>query len=214
MNNLDFLKKYKLFIVDYDGTILDSMRMWETTLSRFLDNENIKYDVDIDELAKEQTNIESVEYMNKNYFPNLSFDELSNKMYEFVRKEYVKQKLKNNATILLENLKKQGRVVLFSATALELLNDSFKATGVDKYFDYIYSASEMKTTKTNGIGFNLVINHENISKDEVLVVEDVMHAIEGSKAQNIDVLAIYDGQNHWNDIVGIANYSLNLDNLK
>ncbi len=59
MSNFDFLNKYKLFIVDYDGTILDSMRMWETTLSRFLDSENIKYDVDIDDLAKKQTNIES-----------------------------------------------------------------------------------------------------------------------------------------------------------
>ena len=214
MNNFDFLNKYKLFIVDYDGTILDSMRMWETTLSRFLDSENIKYDVDIDDLAKEQTNIESVEYMQKNYFPNLTFDELSNKMYEFVKKEYVKQKLKNNATLLLSELQKRGRVVLFSATALELLEDSFKATDVGKYFDYIYSASDMKTTKTNGVGYNLVINHEGINKSKVLILEDVMHAIEGAKYQNIDVLAIYDKQKHWNDITNIANYSLNLDNLK
>ena len=77
LNNFSFLDKYKLFIVDYDGTILNSMRMWETTLSSFLKSENVSFDVDIDELAKEQTNSESVEYMNKNYFPNLSMNSVS-----------------------------------------------------------------------------------------------------------------------------------------
>ena len=213
MNNLDFLKKYKLFIVDYDGTILDSMRMWETTLSSFLKSENISFDVDIDELSKEQTNSESVEYMNKNYFPDLTFDELANKMYQFVKRQYVKQKLKNNATILLNELRKYGKVVLFSATSNELLNDSFNSTGVNDYFDYVYSASEMKTTKTNGIGFLKVIEKENINKEDVLVIEDVYHAISGAKEQHIDTLAIFDNQNHWNDIKKLSNYNLNLDEL-
>ena len=149
MNNLDFLKKYKLFIVDYDGTILDSMNMWKTTLSNFLKSENIIFDEDIDEVSKEQTNIESVKYINEKYFPNLSFDELSTKMYDFVRKEYVKQELKENANILLKEIKNIGRVVLFSATATELLNDSFKVNNIDNYFDFVYSASEMNTTKVD-----------------------------------------------------------------
>ena len=50
MNNLSFLNKYKLFIVDYDGTILDSMRMWRTLLSNFLNEEGIVYNEDIDEI--------------------------------------------------------------------------------------------------------------------------------------------------------------------
>ena len=94
MNNLDYLNKYKLFIVDYDGTILDSMRMWNTMLSEFLKSENIKFDVDIDKLAKEQTNKESVEYIHDNYFSNITKSELENKMYDFVRVRYIKQILK------------------------------------------------------------------------------------------------------------------------
>ena len=213
MNNLDFLKKYKLFIVDYDGTILDSMNMWKTTLSNFLKSENIIFDEDIDEVSKEQTNIESVKYINEKYFPNLSFDELSIKMYDFVRKEYVKQELKENANILLKEIKNIGKVVLFSATATELLNDSFKVNNIDNYFDFVYSASEMNTTKVDGIGFNKVLELENIKKEDALIIEDVFHAIKGAKLQNFDVLAIYDNQRSWNKIISVADYNLDLSKL-
>ena len=213
MNNLDFLKKYKLFIVDYDGTILNSMDMWKTTLSRFLKSENIPFSEDIDEISKEQTNIESVKYMNEKYFPNLTFDELSNKMYDFVKKEYVKQKLKDNAEYLLRELNKIGRVVLFSATATELLNDSFKTNNIVDCFDHVYSASEMNTTKVDGIGFNEVLKLENYKKEETLILEDVFHAIKGAKLQKFDCLAIYDNQRSWNEIIKVADYNLDLSKI-
>lgn len=213
MNNLDFLKKYKLFIVDYDGTILDSMNMWKYTLSNFLKSENIIFTEDIDEISKEQTNIESVKYINSKYFPYLSFDELSNKMYDFVRKEYVKQKLKVNADILLKKLKSIGRVVLFSATATELLNDSFNVNNINDYFDHVYSASQMNTTKVDGIGFNKVLELEKIKKEDALIIEDVYHAIKGAKLQNFDCLAIYDNQRSWNKIISLADYNLDLSKI-
>ena len=105
MNNLSFLNKYKLFIVDYDGTILDSMRMWRTLLSSFLNEEGIIYNEDIDEISKEQTNSESVKYMNEHYFPNMEYQDLENKMYQYVKQKYVLQKVKPNAVELLKQLK-------------------------------------------------------------------------------------------------------------
>lgn len=213
MNNLDYLKNYKLFIVDYDGTILNSMPMWNTLLSRFLKHNNVITDIDIDKISEEQTNHESVEYIRSHFFNDLTFNEMANKMYDFVRKEYIKQELKPNAIKLLTKLKENGRVVLFSATSLELLTDSFNTNNVQNYFDYIYSASNMGTTKTNGIGFLKVLEKENINIKDALVVEDIYHAIAGAKKQNIDTLAIFDNQNHWDEIKITATYNLNLEDL-
>lgn len=213
MSNLDYLNKYKLFIVDYDGTILNSMSMWNTLLSNFLKDNNIKTDIDIDKMAIEQTNSESVEFMRKMFFTDLTFDELADKMYEYVRKQYVKQELKKNANKLLEELKKNGRVVLFSATDLILLKDSFEINGINKYFDYIYSASNMGTSKTDGVGFLKVLEKENIDIKDCLVVEDVYHAIKGARKQNIDTLAIYDNQKRWDIIKELSTYNLNLEDL-
>ena len=213
MNNLDYLKKYKLFIVDYDGTIIDSMPMWNRLLSSFLRDNNISFDEDIDEIAKEQTNVESVKYVHEHYLNNLSYDELENMMFEYVKKQYVLQKLKPGAKELLEAFKRNGRVVLFSATANELLDESFKTNGINKYLDYIYSASNMGITKSGGTGFNKIIEIEGFDKKDVLVIEDVYHAIVGAKSQGIDTLAIYDNQKSWNEIIKISNYNLLLDEI-
>ena len=212
-NKLEYLNKYKLFIVDYDGTLIDSMGMWRHLLSSFLKHNNISFDVDIDEISKEQTNSESVKYIHDNYFSNITYKELDNKMYEYVKKQYVLQKEKLGAKAFLKELKKYGKVVLFSATANELLNDSFKTTGLDEYLDYVYSASNMNTTKTNGIGFLKIIELENVKKEDALVVEDIYHAIKGAKEQGFDTLAIYDNQDDWNEIINISNYNLNYKDL-
>ena len=213
MNNLNYLNKYKLFIVDYDGTVLDSMRMWNTMLSEFLKSENIKFDVDIDKLAKEQTNKESVEYIHENYFSNITKSELENKMYDFVRIRYIKQILKTNADVMLSEMKKYGKVVLFSATAKELLEDSFKTNNINRFFDEVYSAGDLNTTKSGGLGYEVVLNLEGFKKEDTLVVEDVNHAIKGARSLNFDTLAIYDGQKSWNEIKEISTYSLNLLDL-
>ena len=167
MNNLNYLNKYKLFIVDYDGTVLDSMRMWNTMLSEFLKSENIKFDVDIDKLAKEQTNKESVEYIHENYFSNITKSELENKMYDFVRIRYIKQILKTNAEVMLSEMKKYGKVVLFSATAKELLEDSFKTNNINRFFDEVYSAGDLNTTKSGGLGYEVVLNLEGFKYDRI-----------------------------------------------
>lgn len=213
MSKLDYLQKYKLFIVDYDGTLIDSMPMWNHLLSNFLKDSNIYFDVDIDEIAKEQTNAEAVKYMHENYFSDLSYQELEDKMYQYVKKQYVLQKVKSGATNLLKELRKYGKVVLFSATANELLEDSFGTNGLNNYFDCIYSASNMGITKSGGSGFNKILEIESISKDKALVVEDVFHAIEGARNQGFDTLAVYDNQKHWNDIKNISNYNINLLDL-
>jgi len=212
-NMLDYLKKYKLFIVDYDGTLIDSMGMWEHLLSNFLKDNNIAFEEDIDLISKEQTNSESVRYVHDKYFKNISYKDLENMMYEYVKKQYVLQKEKAGSKKLLSELKKYGKVVLFSATANELLSDSFKTNGLNEYFDYVYSASNMNTTKTNGIGFLKIIDIEKIKKEDTLIVEDIYHAIKGAKNQGFDTLAIYDNQYDWNEIINISNYSINYKDL-
>ena len=213
MNNFSFLDKYKLFIVDYDGTVLDSMRMWDKLISSFLIDENIITNIDVDKAVIKLTSNETLNYLHDNFFNDLSLDELEKRLFSYVEKSYVKQQLKNNVITLLNELKKRGKIVLFSATASHLLNASFKATRVDEYFDNIYSASDLKTTKLDGSGFELVRNLEKYKKEEVLVIEDAIYAINGAKMNNYDVLAIYDFQKSWPEIKNIANYSLDLSEL-
>ena len=213
LNNFSFLDKYKLFIVDYDGTILNSMRMWDKLISSFVKDEGIITDIDVDKVAIKQTSNETLSYLHQTFFNNISKDELKNKLFNYVKKSYVKQELKPNAIKLLNEFAKRGKIILFSATASHLLNASFEKNNVNKYFNNIYSASDLKTTKLDGSGFELVCNLESYKIEDALVVEDAIYAIEGAKSKSFDCLAIYDYQRSWDKIKELADYNLDLENI-
>ena len=213
MNNFNFLDKYKLFIVDYDGTVLNSMRMWDHLISSFVKEEGIITDIDVDKVVIKQTSNETLNYLHETFFNNISKEDLENRLFNYVKKSYIKQELKPNVITLLNEFKRRGKIILFSATANHLLNASFEKNNINKYFDSIYSASDLKTTKLDGSGFELVCNLENYKLEEALVVEDAIYAIEGAKSKNFDCLAIYDYQKSWKKIVKTADYNLNLEDI-
>ena len=213
LSNYDFLDKYKLFIVDYDGTVLDSMRMWDKLISSFVKEEGIVTNIDVDKVAIKQTNKETLNYLHETFFSDESIEKLEKRLFEYVKKSYVKQSLKPNVLKLLNEFSKRGKIILFSATASHLLNASFEVNKVNQYFSNIYSASDLKTTKLDGSGFELVCSLENSKLSEALVVEDAIYAIEGAKNKNIDVLAIFDYQKSWDKIKNIADYNLDLSQL-
>ncbi len=213
MNNYSFLDKYKLFIVDYDGTVLDSMRMWDKLISSFVKDEGVITDIDVDKVVIKQTSVETLNYLHETFFNNISKEDLENRLFNYVKKSYIKQELKPNAIKLLDEFAKRGKIILFSATANYLLNASFEKNNVNKYFKNVYSASDLKTTKLDGSGYELVCGLENYKTEEALVVEDAIYAIEGAKSKNFDCLAIYDFQKSWEEIKKLADYNLDLVNL-
>lgn len=213
MNNFSFLDKYKLFIVDYDGTVLDSMRMWDKLISSFVKDEGIETDIDVDKVVIKQTSVETLNYLHETFFNNISKEDLENRLFNYVKKSYIKQELKPNAIKLLDEFAKRGKIILFSATANYLLNASFEKNNVNKYFKNVYSASDLKTTKLDGSGYELVCGLENYRTEDALVVEDAIYAIEGAKSKNFDCLAIYDFQKSWEEIKKLADYNLDLVNL-
>ena len=213
MNNYSFLDKYKLFIVDYDGTVLDSMRMWDKLISSFVKDEGIVTDIDVDKVVIKQTSVETLNYLHETFFNNISKEDLENRLFNYVKKSYIKQELKPNAIKLLDEFAKRGKIILFSATANYLLNASFEKNNVNKYFKNVYSASDLKTTKLDGSGYELVCGLENYKTEEALVVEDAIYAIEGAKSKNFDCLAIYDFQKSWEKIIKTADYNLNLEDI-
>ena len=58
INNLEELRKYDLFVVDFDGTIVDSMFMWRYICPNFLIYKNIHTEDDILSMITSLTNKE------------------------------------------------------------------------------------------------------------------------------------------------------------
>jgi beta-phosphoglucomutase-like phosphatase (HAD superfamily) len=203
---------YDLFIVDFDGTIADTMKMWKNICLDFIRSLNINPNDNFYAKIASLTNIEIVRIIRDDYFTQYSYEVLGDMFFEFVKAEYKKQNLKPNALNLLNDLNNSGKVVLYSATAGNLLDVLLDKLGIRKYFKHVYSGSDLGLSKADGTGYLEVIKFEG-GCNKALVLEDALHAIEGAKSQNLDVLAIvdYSNINHLDEVKEYADYIIDLE---
>ena len=208
----EVFNKYDLFIVDFDGTIADTMKMWKTICLDFVRSLNINPKEDLYIKISSKTNIEIAKIIRDEYLIDYTHEEVINMLFEFIRLEYVKQDLKPNAVSLLKDLNKFGKVVLYSATANSVLDVLLNKYDLKKYYTNIYSGSDLGFSKSDGSGYLEVIKLEGGCK-KALILEDALHAIEGAKKQKLDVLAIKDYSNMYclDDVKKYADYILDLE---
>lgn len=208
----EVFNKYDLFIVDFDGTIADTMKMWKTICLDFVRSLNINPKEDLYMKISSKTNIEIAKIIRDEYLIDYTHEEVINMLFEFIRLEYVKQDLKPNAVNLLKDLNKFGKVVLYSATANSVLDVLLNKFDLKKYYTNIYSGSDLGFSKADGSGYLEVIKLEGGCK-KALILEDALHAIEGAKKQNLDVLAIidYSNINCLDQVKEYADYILDLE---
>ena len=181
---------YKLFIVDYDGTLLNSLSMWEDIASRYVKSKGIEPELDLDKIVKLQTNDETALYLSKKYFNNINPNDLILDIDSFIEKEYLKIKINKGALELLNNIKGKGKVVLFTATSKSLIEKSLKINGVENIFEKLYTSTNFNYTKTDGTGFIKLLENEKIKLEDAIVIEDSTHAICGAKNKGFKVLTI------------------------
>lgn len=194
MSKIFNLYDYDLFIVDFDGTIVDTMKMWKTICLDFVKSLNINPKEDLYNKISSRTNIEIAGIIRDEYLKQYSYNEVENMLFDFIKSEYIKQDIKVNAVKLLEDLNQIGKVVLYSATANSVLDVLLDKFDLRKYYKNIYSGSDLGLSKADGSGYLEVIRLEG-GCNKALILEDALHAIEGAKKQNLDVLAILDYSN-------------------
>ena len=206
------LKKYDLFVVDFDGTIVDTMEMWFHICPNFIKSLNKQPEAEIYKKITSKTNVEIAKFVRDEYFPEYTYDEIVVKFFDFIKEEYVKQDIKPNAVKLLKDLNKQGRVVLYSATASNVLDVLLDKFDLKQYFQGIYSGSDLGLTKRDGSGYLEVIKMCG-GCDKALILEDAPHAIIGARSQGLDVLAILDFSNRYkiDELEEYATYILELN---
>ena len=190
MKNFD-LSKYDLFIVDFDGTIVDTMVMWRNICPNFIQSINKTPQPDLFQRITSLTNIEISHYIRDEYLSEFSYEEVEKMFFNFIKEQYIKQEIKPNATKLLEELNSYGKVVLYSASAGMLLDVLLDKFNLRKYFKSIYSGSDLKIAKKDGTGYLKVIEFEG-GCNKALALEDALHAIKGAHSQNIHVMGLVD----------------------
>lgn len=205
MNNTSLT--HRLHIFDMDGTILDSMPMWATIASDYLDSYNIPYNSDVNKLIESYT-LENA----AKYFIELGLKknvgEIVNDVYDFSFNKYKYEiPAKPGMIELLKKIDEAGETIcLLSASPVQCATAAFERLGIIKYFDKILSCQDLETDKTVPETFVKVAASLGFKPCETTVYEDALYSISSAKKAGCKTVAIYDdfAATEWEEILKTA----------
>ena len=181
-------------IFDLDGTLLDSMFIWDNIGEIYLRSLGIEPRENLAETFKTFTLEESAEYYRTHYGVTLSVAEIVdgvNGMIEDLYRNTVP--LKKGVAEFLARLSNDGvRMCVATVTDKYLVEAALTRLNVRGYFGEIFTTAEVGCGKSNPKIYRTALAYLGTEKRETLVFEDVLHALMTAKNDGFPVASVYD----------------------
>lgn len=204
------LKNIEGAIFDLDGTLIDSMKIWEKIDYDFLNKRNLKVPQDLKHKIETLTFEEGANFFKKNFKLKESQEEILKEWHNMVVKEYSHNiKLKNNVRDFLIKLKNKGvKLAIATSNTPELTKLVLENNKILDLFDSITTISEVNRNKTFPDIYLLCAEKLKLPAEKCAVFEDILPAIKSAKTAKMKTIGIYDdsSKDDENKIKEIADY--------
>ena len=182
------------YLFDFDGTLVDSMPTFVSSMLRILDENNIKYGDDIIKTITPLGLNGTAEYYINELKINLSKEELFSLMKKYMGEAYFYTiPAKPNVISVLKELKKRGSSLnVLTASPHITLDVCLKRLGIFEIFDNVWSCDDFSTTKANPEIYKMAAEKIGKNIDEVLFLDDNYNADKTAKTAGMKVCGVYD----------------------
>ena len=197
-------------IFDMDGTLLDSMFIWDDLGPGMLRAQGITPEADLPEKLKVLTLRQGAAYCKERYALPQSVEEIVSLIEGRVEKFYKEEvQAKPGVAKFLSLLKMEG-VWMYVATATDrhLAQAALRHAGIDGYFRGMITCQDVGAGKDSPEIYERAMRRLQSNKKDTVVFEDAFHAIQTAKAAGFRVAAVYDASEeaHQEEIRGLADY--------
>ena len=181
-------------IFDFDGTLLDSMFIWDTIGEDYLRTLGKEPHENLKETFMTLTLEEAAEYYREHYKVTLSVTEIVDSINAMVEGIYrTKVTLKPGVAEYLRLLKESGvKMCVATVTDRYLVEDTLERLGILHYFSEIFTCAEVGYGKDKPIIYQKALEHLGTAKEETFVFEDSLFALETAKAEGFPTVGVYD----------------------
>ncbi len=209
--------RYDALILDLDGTILDSMRIWYEVDRKFLARYGYEVTPEYTDYVKSASIDEGARYTVDNYNIPLTPSEVVDTWNEMVFGEYKENvRLKEGSYEYIREAKGAG-LKIACATALTSVNAkaALDANKVTELIDTLITLEDIEGTvnKTEPDIYLKASEELNVPASRCLVFEDVPAAIQGARKGGFGICAVYDDigckeGRQWQEMIDSSDYSL------
>ena len=184
----------KAAIFDMDGTILDSMCVWDGLGADYLRSVGVEPPDDLWEIMRTLSFQETADYFIREFSLPHSAQEMMRIWEEYSAERYrTMAKLKPGAMEYLRLLNAAGvKICLATATDGEMAREMLETHGVDRFFRFIITEADVGACKTAPDIYFEAARRLGESPADCVVIEDSLHAIETAKKAGFIVWGVYD----------------------
>ncbi|RKD22378.1 haloacid dehalogenase superfamily, subfamily IA, variant 3 with third motif having DD or ED/haloacid dehalogenase superfamily, subfamily IA, variant 1 with third motif having Dx(3-4)D or Dx(3-4)E [Caminicella sporogenes DSM 14501] len=188
------LDSIKAVIFDLDGTIIDSMWIWEKLDREFLQKRGIDVPNDLNKDIEGMSFTETVVYFKNRFKLNEDVEDIKS---EFIKMayDYYKNKieLKEGVREFIEFLKSKNiKLGIGTSNLKELVVEVLKRHDIIDYFDTIRTSCEVKRGKPFPDIFLKVAQDLKVEPKDCLVFEDTYAGVLAAKRAGMKVIAVSD----------------------
>ena len=187
-------KDIEAVIFDLDGTLIDSMWVWEKIDEEYLDRFNKEKPDDLSVMIEGRSFRETAELFKSKFQLPRSIEEIEEDWNNMAWDKYKSEvTLKKGAMKILQTLKeKKIKMGIATSNSRKLVELVTKANGISDFFDYVCTATEVQKGKPEPDIYLRVAKGLNKNPKKCLVFEDVLNGIIAGKRANMKVCAVYD----------------------
>lgn len=196
-------------IFDFDGTLFDSMSIWDTVGEDYLRSIGYEPKAGLREMLSTLSLRQGAEFMQKDYALPLTVPEIMEGINQTVEDYYFHTvQPKPGVPEFLENLRNQDvKMCIATATDRYQIEAALKRCHLDGYFCEIFTCTNVGHGKDEPHIFEAALAWLGIPKEDTLVFEDAYHAILTAKKAGFRVAAVYDAhESHQTEIRELADH--------
>jgi HAD superfamily hydrolase (TIGR01509 family) len=185
---------FKGAIFDLDGTLFDSMPVWENVAIDYLKSRGIEPDASVREAVRAMSIQQACRLFCLEYGLSATEAEVIDGVNALIWDFYFhKVTLKPGVLAALEHLKSRGvRMCIATATDRPLVSGGLQRTGIAPFFDAVFTCTEAGAGKDRPDIFLQALDFLGTGLESTMVFEDALYAVRTAKAAGFRVTALYD----------------------
>ena len=184
----------KGMIFDADGTLLDSMPIWDDLGARYLKELHIEAEPGLSEILFCMSLEESAAYMKRTYGLSQTEEEIRRGVLAKLEDFYVNEvQAKPGVDEFLRTLhERQVPMMIATSSSRHHIEESMRRLCFLDYFAGIITCEEVGAGKSRPDIYLKCAEAMGLDPEEVCVVEDVIHAVRTANAAGFPTAGVYD----------------------